>query len=305
MPAVRGLLGYMCAVRRGGFYMLPGSYGDFIFYDGGMGTMLQGSILKPGEKPEILNMTAPGVVEDVHRMYVDAGSDIICTNTFGANADSLRGTGYTPGEIISAAVSAAKRGARGMAKVALSIGPTGQLLEPYGDLEPEMAYEMFKEQAIAGEKAGADFAAIETMSILEELEAALAAVTENTNLPVFATMTFGKTGHTFMGCSAESFAETAQRLGAAAAGLNCSLEPSVMFETAERIAKTTSLPLIVKLNAGLPDAKTSLYSVGPAEFARQMAPYAAIGAKIIGGCCGTTPEYIRELRKTFANINKK
>jgi len=258
--------------------------------------MLQKCGLKPGERPDILNMTAPGAVENVHRSYVEAGSDIICTNTFGANAIALSGTGYLPGEIVAAAVAIARRAVGGAAKVALDIGPTGKLLEPLGDFEVAQAYELFMEQAVAGEKAGADFAAIETMSDLEELKAAILAVTENTSLPVLATMTFDRTGRTFMGCTPEGLAEEAGRLGASAVGLNCSLEPAEMFATVQRIAKATSLPIIVKPNAGLPDGDSGLYSIGPKEFARQMMPFAEIGAKILGGCCGTTPEHIRELK---------
>ena len=274
----------------------------YYIYDGAMGTMLQKSGLKRGERPDTLSITDPGAVEKVHRMYVEAGSDIICANTFGANADALSGTGYSPAEIIAAAVAIARRASGGAAKVALDIGPTGRLLAPMGDLKAEQAYEIFAEQAVAGEKAGADLAAIETMSDLEELKTALLAVTENTGLSVLATMTFDKTGHTFMGCAPESFAEAAERLGASAVGLNCSLEPAEMYATVERIAKATSLPLIVKPNAGLPAGESGQYSVGPAEFARQMAPFAGIGAKIVGGCCGTTPDHIRELKKTFSRL---
>ena len=282
--------------------MLFDSYGRYIFYDGAMGTMLQKSGLKPGERPDIMNMTAPDVVGSIHRMYVDAGSDIICANTFGANADALRGTGYSPGDVIGAAVAIAKSACGGSAKVALDIGPTGRLLEPMGDLEHDRAYEMFREQAVAGERAGADFAAVETMSDIAEMKAAILAVTENTGLPVLATMTFDKTGRTYLGCTPEEFAETAEQLGAAAAGINCSLEPAEMYAVAERISRATSLPLIIKPNAGLPDSVTGLYSIGPAEFAKQMAPFAKIGARIIGGCCGTTPEYIRELREKFSSL---
>ena len=271
----------------------------FIIYDGAMGTMLQKKGLRPGARPDIMNLTAPDAVESIHRMYVEAGSDVICTNTFGANSDALAGTGYSPETVITAAVGIAKRACDGAAKVALDIGPTGQLLEPMGDLEVSRAYEMFMEQAIAGEKAGADFAAIETMSDLEELKAALLAVIENTDLPVLATMTFDKSGRTYTGCTPESFAETAERLGAAAIGINCSLAPAEMYTTVERIAKTSNLPLIVKPNAGLPDGVTGLYSIGPVEFTRQMAPFAKIGARIVGGCCGTTPEYIAEIKKIF------
>jgi 5-methyltetrahydrofolate--homocysteine methyltransferase len=271
----------------------------YIFYDGAMGTMLQKSGLKPGERPDIMSITAPDAVESIHRAYVEAGSDIICANTFGANAHALCKTGYSPKEVITAAITIAKRAGGGAAKVALDIGPTGQLIEPLGDLEYDGAYELFKEQAIAGEEAGADFAAIETMSDIVELEIAILAVKENTNLPILATMTFDKTGRTFMGCTPEMFTETAGQLGVSAVGINCSIEPAEMYGTVERIAKTTKLPLIVKPNAGLPDGVTGLYSIGPEEFARQMARFAEIGVRIVGGCCGTTPDYIRELKKTF------
>jgi 5-methyltetrahydrofolate--homocysteine methyltransferase len=285
----------------------------YVFYDGAMGTMLQEFGLK--EKPDLMNITAPEIVEKVHRMYVEAGSDILCTNTFGSNALNLSGTGYTPGEVISAAVAIAKRAcekaappvtaapfAAAQPMVAVDIGPLGHLLEPVGDFEFERAYELFEEMAVAGEKAGADFVAIETMSDTEELRAAMTAVTDNTNLPILATMTFDKSGHTYMGCTPEHFVEVAVKLGAAAVGLNCSLEPSEMYETAKRIAKATDLPLIVKPNAGLPDAVSGEYHTGAQEFAAQMTQFAKIGAKIVGGCCGTTPEYIRELKKAFEKM---
>jgi len=290
-----------------------------------MGTMLQNAGLKPGERPDIMNMTMPDTVENIHKMYIEAGSDIICTNTFGSNALNLERTGYSPEEVITAAVAIAKRaiaaahtpslaGAPPLMGappsvatpplVALDIGPTGRILEPMGELEPERAYELFKEMAVAGEKAGADFAAIETMSDIGELKAAMLAVKENTNLPILATMTFEKSGRTFMGCTAESFVEAAELIGAAAVGINCSLEPVQMLETAKLIAKLTTLPLIVKPNAGLPDRLGGEYHyhTGAEEFAAQMLPFAEIGARIIGGCCGTTPDYIRALREAFLKI---
>lgn len=290
--------------------MLLNSYGKYIFYDGAMGTMLYKHGLKMGEKPDLMNMTAPDTVELIHKMYIEAGSDIICTNTFGSNAIGLEKTGYSPTEVITAAVTIAKRACTESTRsseavpprVALDIGSTGRLLEPYGDLEYDRAYELFKEMAIAGESAGADFAAIETMSDPEELKAAMSAVSENTKLPILATMTFEKSGRTFMGCTPESFAEMAETLGAAAIGLNCSLEPAQMLETAKTLASATNLPLIVKPNAGLPNETTSEYHTGAEEFAMQMTEFAKIGARIIGGCCGTTPEYIRELKKAFMEL---
>jgi len=279
--------------------MIFDSFGEYILYDGAMGTMLYKYGLKSGEKPDLMNLTNPDAVEEVHRMYVEAGSDIICTNTFGSNALNHVDTGYTPTEVITAAVSIAKRACNDKAKVALDIGPTGHVLEPYGDLEPERAYEIFKEMAIAGEQAGADFATIETMSDIEELKAAMKAVRENTKLSMLVTMTFEKSGYTFMGCTPELFAETTEELGAVAIGLNCSLEPKEMLEIAGRLAGATKLPLIIKPNAGLPDATSGTYDTGAEEFAAQMAEFKKFGVKIVGGCCGTTPEYISELKKVF------
>ncbi|MCL2628566.1 MAG: homocysteine S-methyltransferase family protein [Oscillospiraceae bacterium] len=281
--------------------MIFDSYGKYIFYDGAMGTMLQKFGLKPGDKPDLMNITAPEAVESIHKMYIEAGSDIICTNTFGSNALNLKDTGCTVEQIITAAVKNAKNAAnnRNAIKIALDIGPTGQLLEPVGELEFEQAFDLFKEMAIAGERAGADFVAIETMSDIEELKAAMTAVKDNTKLPILATMTFEKSGYTFMGCTPEKFVETAEKIGAAAIGLNCSLEPHQMIDTAKRIAALTKLPLIIKPNAGLPDAVSGDYKTGAEEFAAQMLPYADIGARIIGGCCGTTPEYIKALKAAF------
>ena len=274
------------------------SYGKDIFLDGAMGTMLQKHGLKSGEMPDLMNMTAPETVEKIHKMYVEAGSDIICTNTFGSNADLLKDSGYTVSEVITEAVKIAKRAsANTNTKVALDIGPTGQLLEPYGDLEVEDAYDMFKEMAVAGERAGADLAVVETMSELSELEAAITAVRDNTKLPIFATMTFDKNGRTYMGVSVEDFIALAERLGTTAIGLNCSLEPSEMLETVKRFTEITKLPVIVKPNAGLPDKADGSYHTGAEMFAEQMKDIMDLGVRIVGGCCGTAPEYIRELRK--------
>ena len=273
-----------------------------IFYDGAMGTMLQKRGLKPGDMPDLMNISKPDAVYEVHKLYIEAGSDIICTNTFGANCYALRDTGYTTDDVISSAVSIAKRAVRdtgGHTKIALDIGPIGLLLEPFGDLEIEKAIEMFARQAIAGEKTGADLVAIETMGDLNEMEAAIKAVTGNTKLPVLATMTFDKAGRTYMGVSTESFVKLAEELGVCALGMNCSLEPKEIYPVAQKLAGETKLPLIFKLNAGLPDGATGEYTVGPREYALQLLPYKDLGMKIVGGCCGTSPEYIAELKKQF------
>ena len=275
---------------------------DFVFFDNANGWILLKKALKPGQRPDILNITAPGLVEAQHREVVAAGSDIVCTNTFGANARTLKDTGYSVGEVVGAAVGITKRAAEGKALVALDIGPIGEFMRPFGKLTFDESYELYREQAVAAAAAGADLAAVETMSDLYEMKAAVRAVRENTALPVFVMMTFDKSGRTFTGCRPESFAVTAERLGAAAVGINCSLAPGEIFPIAERLAAATSLPIIVKPNAGLPNSVTGGYDISPEEFARQMAVYAGLGVKIVGGCCGTTPEFIRELRRTYANL---
>ncbi|SHI23608.1 Methionine synthase I (cobalamin-dependent), methyltransferase domain [Sporobacter termitidis DSM 10068] len=275
---------------------------EFVFFDGAIGFLLQKRGLQPGQRPDIMNVTAPEVVEDIQRKYAEAGSEIIITNSLGANARALKGTGYTVEEIVGAAVGITKRAAGGKALTALDIGPIGEFIKPFGTLTFDESYALYKEQAIAGEAAGADLVAIETMSDLYEIKAAIRAVRENTRLPVFVMMTFDKSGRTFTGCRPESFAITAERLGAAALGINCSLAPGEIFPIAEKIVKSTSLPIIVKPNAGLPNSVTGVYDIGPEEFARQMAPYASLGVKIVGGCCGTTPEFIKELRQTFSGL---
>jgi 5-methyltetrahydrofolate--homocysteine methyltransferase len=275
---------------------------DFVFLDNANGWILMKNGLKPGQRPDIMNITAPELVESLQRKAVEAGSDIVCTNTFGANAKTLKSTGYSVNEIIKAAVGVTKKAAAGKALVALDIGPVGEFIRPFGKLTFDESFTLYREQAAAAEAAGADLVAIETMSDLYEMKAAMRAVKEHTKLPILVMMTFDKGGRTFTGCRPESFAVTAERLGAAALGINCSLAPSEIFPIAEKIAGSTSLPLIVKPNAGLPNSVTGAYDVGPEEFARQMAAFAALGVKIVGGCCGTSPDYIREIRRTYETL---
>jgi len=267
----------------------------FLILDGGMGTMLQQGGLRPGENPMTFNITRPALVEDIHRAYIEAGSDVVLANTFGASRKKLQGTGYTPAEVIGAAIAAAKRAADGRAKVALDIGPLGELLAPLGTLSFDEAYALFKEQVEAGVKAGADLVFIETMTDLQEVRAALLAVKENSDLPVCVTMTFEPTGRTFTGVLPESFAIVASGLGADAIGVNCSMGPDQMGDVVSRIAGATDLPVIVKPNAGLPDPATGAYTMPPADFARSVAVLTGLGAAILGGCCGTSPEYIAVL----------
>lgn len=261
--------------------------------DGALGTQLQKRGLKTGELPERLNLTSPDTVYEVHKEYIDAGSDIIYTNTFGANRKKLKEKGEVE-KIIDAAVKIAKRAA-GDKLVALDLGPTGALIEPLGSMTFDEAYDIYKEQAVAGEKAGADLVVIETMSDLYELKAALLAVKENTKLDVMCSMTFDENGRTFTGCPVEAFALTAGAF-ADALGVNCSLGPDKLFPIMQRLAENTDLPLFIKANAGLPDSDMN-YSVSAQDFAKEYERFLSLGLNILGGCCGTTPEYIKELDK--------
>ena len=269
--------------------------------DGAMGTLLQQNGLKPGMQPEELNLTAGEAVTAIHRTYVEAGSRIIYTNTFGANAHKLAPTGLSPEDVIPAAVKLAKAATHGTdALVALDIGPLGELLEPMGSLTFEEAYALFAQMAKAGAAAGADLAVIETMTDLYEAKAALRAVKENTQLPVLVTMSFEATGRTFTGCTLAAMAHTLEGLGADAIGINCSLGPIQAAPFIQELAKHTSLPIIAKPNAGLPNPVDGSYDLTPAQYAQAMLDCVDAGATLLGGCCGTSPEYLRALRDALA-----
>ena len=257
--------------------------------------MLQKNGLKPGQIPELLNITDPDMIRAVHRAYLKAGSRVIYSNTFGANRMKMEKTGYTVAEIVGAGVRIAKEcAAETGAQAALDIGPLGVMLAPLGTMKFEEAYDLFAEIAKAGAEAGADLVVIETMSDLYEAKAALLAAKETTGLPVFVTMSFDATGRTFTGCTPASMARTMEGLGADAVGVNCSLGPAEMTGIVREIRRNTSLPVIAKPNAGLPDPVTGAYNVGPEDFAQMMNALADAGAGILGGCCGTNPDYIRE-----------
>lgn len=270
---------------------------QYTLFDGGMGTMLMKRGLKPGDRSDMMNIEHPEVVRGIHAEYVEAGSEILCTNTFSSCSETLKGSGASAEKVIAAAVKIAKEAAGGKALVAIDIGPTGEFMEPYGDLTYERAYARFSEQAKYGKAYGADLAAVETMSTVEELEAAVNAAVD-AGLPTLATMTFTATGRTFAGCSIEDFAAFINDSNVIASGLNCSLSPAEMYPTAEKLAAILKKPLIIKLNAGLPKGDGT-YSVSPEEFARQMESYKALNVRLIGGCCGTTPDYIRCLSEVF------
>ena len=260
-----------------------------------MGTMLQKAGLRPGGVPELMNLTDPNAVRDIQAAYVDAGSGAIYANTFGANSLKLQKTGHTAREVIAAGVRIARDAARGRALVGLDVGPLGQLMEPLGTLPFEDAYALFAEMVRAGADAGADLIAIETMTDLAEARAALLAAKENCDLPVFVTMSFDATGRTFTGCTPASAAAVLSGLGADAVGVNCSLGPKEVLPILREMRAHTRLPLIAKPNAGLPDPADGHYSLNGRDFAGQMRALIASGARIVGGCCGTGPEYIRAL----------
>ena len=274
-----------------------------ILLDGGMGTMLQAAGLKLGARPEELNITDPALIEGIHAQYAAAGSRIVNANTFGASAHKLAGSAYTLEQVIAAGIENCKRACAPYgALTALDVGPLGELLEPSGTLAFEDAVAEYARIVKAGEAAGADLIFFETYTDLYELKAALLAAKENTHLPILASMSFEAGGRTFTGCTVESFAATARGLGADAVGINCSLGPKEIFPMAKRLAEAVpgNFPVFVKPNAGLPRADGSGYDITPQLFALQMKPYRELHLFAAGGCCGTTPEFIKLLNGTFA-----
>ena len=267
---------------------------EIILLDGGMGTMLQAAGLPIGQLPELWNVTRPEAVTAIHRRYVEAGSRVLYTNTFGANRCKAAGCGRSVKELVEGGVRCARAAAEGRdVKVALDIGPTGRLLEPLGDLGFEEACAVFREIVAAGAEAGADLIVIETMSDLNEMRAAVLAAKENSSLPVWATMTFEATGRSFLGVTVGAMALTLTGLGVDALGFNCSLGPKELLGLVRELREWTALPLILKPNAGLPDPATGEYHITPEEFAAELSQAPALGVSILGGCCGTTPEFIR------------
>lgn len=267
--------------------------------DGGMGTQLQLKGLQPGEIPELWNLRRPADIRAVHEAYFAAGADAVYANTFGANGAKYHGDAPLA-DVISAGVGLAREAASkagGRRFVALDVGPTGRLLKPSGDFEFDAAYDAFAEEVRIGSAAGADFIAVETMGDAYELKAAVLAAKENSNLPVIATVALGEDGKLLTGASVECVAALLEGLRVDAIGLNCGFGPDRMLEHVRRLAAVTALPIVVKPNAGMPqmvDGRT-VFTVGPDEFARDVAVLVDAGASIIGGCCGTTPAHIAAL----------
>ena len=274
---------------------------EWLFFDGGMGSILQERGLAAGELPETWNITRPEEIQSIHRAYLDAGSDIINTNTFGANAlkfpDNLR-------EIVEAAVSNAKEARRQSGRedayIALDLGPTGRLLQPMGDLPFEQAVELFGEVVRIGAAAGVDLVLIETMSDSYELKAAVLAAKENCDLPVLATVIFDEKGKMLTGGTVDSAVAMLEGLRVDALGVNCGLGPKQMLPIVKRLTEVSSLPVIVNPNAGLPRSENgkTVYDIDADEFAALMGEIADLGVQVLGGCCGTTPAHIRKMIET-------
>ena len=278
-----------------------------VILDGGMGTLLQAAGLPVGELPELWNMTHADVITAIHRDYYEAGSNVVNTNTFGANI--LKFSPEELDEVIGAAVENAKRArdtavGGGERFIALDIGPTGRLLKPYGDLDFEDAVEVFAATVRAGVKYGVDLVTVETMNDSYETKAALLAVKENCDLPVIVTNAYGEDGKLMTGATPEAMVALLEGMGADAIGANCSLGPKQLRAVVERLCECASVPVIVKPNAGLPSSVngTTVYDVLPEEFAEDVADMMRMGVRVAGGCCGTTPEYISALAKRVKDI---
>lgn len=277
-----------------------------IFFDGGLGSLLQERGLKPGELPETWNLTRPEVLYDIHRAYLDAGADIILANTFGANGfkyDNLE-------EIVTAAVVNAKKAVADSGRkayVALDMGPTGKLLKPMGTLDFEECVSIYADVVRYGAKAGADLILIETMSDTYELKAAVLAAKENSNLPVVATVVFDEHHKMLTGATPEVVVALLEGLRVDAIGMNCGLGPKQMKPIFETMARYASIPLVITPNAGPPRSENgkTVYDVGPEEFAEDMEEIINIGAWMAGGCCGTTPAHIKALTERCSGITPK
>ena len=283
-----------------------------LIFDGAMGTMLQKEGLPIGDNPEIFGIKNPHKLLKIHKKYLEAGSNVLTTNTFGCNELKVNKLGYTVEEVIDRAVSIAKQAIEESDKskprfVALDIGPIGEMLEPMGTLSFDRAYEIFKRQVIQGEKSGADLIIIETMMDLYEAKAAVLAAKENTNLPVICTMTFDENGRSFTGCLPEAMVATIEGLGVDALGVNCSLGPKQLLPIVKTITELANVPVIVQANAGLPVIKEgqAVYEMNDEEFFQGVKDFVDLGVSIIGGCCGTNETFIKKICDNIDKLQKK
>ena len=263
-----------------------------LYFDGGTGTLLQEMGLKGGEPPELWNISNPQKITALHKAYLEAGSDIISTNTFGIN--KLKYDNYE--DLIIAGIDCAKRAVDGKKDkfVAFDMGPTGKLLEPLGELSFEDAVELFAANVRVAAKCGADLIIIETMNDSYETKAAVLAAKENCDLPVFVTNVYDESRHLMTGADPKAMVAMLEGLGVDALGVNCSLGPDKMLPVVQELCEYSTVPVIVNPNAGLPEAKNgvTVYNVNADDFSESMRKIALCGASILGGCCGTTPEFI-------------
>ena len=285
---------------------------NLLIFDGAMGTMLQKEGLPIGDNPEIFGMKNPDKLLKIHKKYLEAGSNVLTTNTFGCNELKVTKLGYTVEEVIDNAIKVAKQAIEESDKskprfVALDIGPIGEMLEPMGTLSFDKAYEIFKRQAIQGEKSGADLIIIETMMDLYEAKAAVLAAKENTNLPVICTMTFDENGRSFTGCLPQAMVATIEGLGVDALGVNCSLGPKQLLPIVKIITELANVPVIVQANAGLPviENNQTIYKMTAKEFFQGVKNFVDLGVSIIGGCCGTNETFIKEICDNIDLLQRK
>lgn len=278
---------------------------EILVFDGAMGTQLQEAGLKAGEIPECLNITHPELIQSIHQKYLNAGADFITTNTFGANALKMKDVNYSLKEIIEAAIDNAKAAQKNTNRqnnsyIALDIGPIGQLLEPMGTLSFDQAYEIIKEQVLLA-KDKVDLVLLETMTDIYEVKAGVLAVKENSDLPVFVTMTYETNQRTLSGCDPVTMVNILEGLNVDALGINCSLGPVELTPIINEVLKTASLPIILQPNAGLPClvAGKTCYNMDSDTFVAESIKHVKNGVRIIGGCCGTTPEFIAKLKKAI------
>lgn len=285
---------------------------NLLIFDGAMGTMLQKEGLPIGDNPEIFGIKNPDKLLKIHKKYLEAGCNVLTTNTFGCNELKVTKLGYTVEEIIDNAITIAKKAIDESDKskprfVALDIGPIGEMLEPMGTLSFDRAYEIFKRQAIQGEKSGADLIIIETMMDLYEAKVAVLAVKENTNLPVICTMTFDENGRSFTGCLPQAMVATIEGLGVDALGVNCSLGPKQLLPIVKIITELSHVPVIVQANAGLPviENNQAVYKMTAKEFFEEVKKFVDLGVSIIGGCCGTNETFIKEISNNIDKLHKR
>ena len=273
-------------------------------FDGGMGSMLQEMTGQMPRCPEDVNIDDPDTVVAIHAKYAQAGADFLTTNTFGANAIKFKESKYTLEQVIRAAIANAKK-AGANCRIAFDMGPTGKLMQPMGDLDFDTAYTCFKEAAMLAQKHGADCVIVETMSDLYEIKAAILAVTENTDLDCYATVTLEENGRMLTGADAACAAEALSGFNIIGVGLNCSVGPDKMLDFAKQFTAVATKPVLIQPNAGLPHQQDGqvTYDITPVQFAHYCDQMLQSGIQYIGGCCGTTPQHIALVRKVLDDLD--